>query len=73
MSNIGTALVQWLWETIRIQEIVGSNPGTGYWMYIFTLICCKFVFLFEQTENKQKEAGNDSFYVKYIGSVLVLW
>ena len=28
------ALVLWLWEEIYIQDVVGSDPSTGYWMDI---------------------------------------
>ena len=35
------ALVEWLKEETRNQKVVCSNPGTRYWMDIFTLICCK--------------------------------
>ena len=33
-------LVLWLWETTHIQEVVGSKPGSVYWldMTFFTLI-----------------------------------
>ena len=30
------ALVKWLWEETRVQKVVGSNPGTVYWMDIFS-------------------------------------
>ena len=29
------ALVWWLWEETHVQNVVGSNPGTGYWMGIY--------------------------------------
>ena len=29
------ALVQWLWEEAHGLKVVGSNPGTVYWMDIF--------------------------------------
>ena len=35
------APVLWLREKIHVKEVVGSNSHTGYWMAIFTLICCK--------------------------------
>ena len=48
----------------HVQEVVGSNPGTIYWMEMtfFSLICCiNCIVLFEKTENKQKEAGVGPF------------
>ena len=30
------ALVQWLWEETRILKVVGLNPGTIYWIGIFS-------------------------------------
>ena len=40
----------------RRLKVVGSNPGTIYWMDItfFTLICCKNCFFLKKTENKRK-------------------
>ena len=36
-------------------KVVSSNPGTGYWMDIFTLICCKIcVVCLKKTKNKIK-------------------
>ena len=35
------ALVEWLKEETQKQKVVSSNPGTGYWMDIFTLFCYK--------------------------------
>ena len=32
------ALVLWLWEKTSMQEVVGSNLSTGYWIKIFTLL-----------------------------------
>ena len=29
------AMVQWLWEETHVQEVLGVNPGHGYWMGIF--------------------------------------
>ena len=28
-------LVKWLWEETHLLKVVGSNPGTVYWMDIF--------------------------------------
>ena len=36
-------LVEWLWEETHVQNVVGSNPSTVYWLDIFTNICCKIV------------------------------
>ena len=30
------ALVWWLWEETRVQKVVSSNPGTLYWIDIFS-------------------------------------
>ena len=30
------ALVAWVWLTTYVQEVVGSNPSTVYWMDIFS-------------------------------------
>ena len=49
------ALVYWLWEETYVQEVMGSNPSTGYRMDIFTLNCCKKCnFCLKKTKNKQK-------------------
>ena len=48
------ALVLWLWEETNVQYVVNLNPSTVF-------CCCKFVFLFEKIENKQKEAENGHF------------
>ena len=29
------AVVKWLWEETHFPKVVGSNPSTGYSMYIF--------------------------------------
>ena len=34
------------WEETRVPKVVGSNPGTVYWMDFFTCICCKIVMMF---------------------------
>ena len=31
-------LVLWLCEETHVQEVVGLNPSTGYWLYIFSRI-----------------------------------
>ena len=30
------ALVQWLWEETHVPKVMSSNPGTIYWMDIFS-------------------------------------
>ena len=30
------ALVLWLWEETHVPKVVGSNPGTVYWMDIYS-------------------------------------
>ena len=34
-KNAAGALVLWLWEETHIPKVMGSNPGTVYWMNIF--------------------------------------
>ena len=55
------ALVLWLWEETLVQEVLGSNPGTVYWMDIFSSLFVVKNCLFEKTENKQKEARDAYF------------
>ena len=41
------ALVSWLWKETRVPKVVGSNPGTVYWMDIFShILVVKIVMLF---------------------------
>ena len=54
------ALVWWLWETTHVQEVVGSNPGTVYWMVMtfFTLMCRKnCIVCLKRPKINVKEAG----------------
>ena len=44
----------WLWETVLVQEVVGVNPSTGYWMDIFHIDLLQKLFFLKKTENKQK-------------------
>ena len=37
------ALVQWSWEETHVQEVVGLNSGTRYWMDIFDVKIVMFV------------------------------
>ena len=48
--------VPWLWEETHVQDAVGSNPDTGYWMDIFhiTLLQKFKCFFMKMTENKLK-------------------
>ena len=44
--NLG-ALVKWLWEETHVPKVVGLNPGTIYWMDIFShIIVVKIVMMF---------------------------
>ena len=36
MSELAGALVYWLCEATHVLKVVGSNPGTIYWMDIFS-------------------------------------
>ena len=50
-------MVKWLWEEARVQEIVGSNPNTG-WTF-FTLICCLNCLVnLKRLKINEKEAGD---------------
>ena len=40
------ALVQWLWEETHVPKVVGSNPGTVYWMDIFSHIIVVKIVMF---------------------------
>ena len=41
------ALVQWLREETHVPKVVGSNPGTVYWMDIFShILDVKIVMMF---------------------------
>ena len=45
-------------------KVVSSNPGTIYWMDIFTCICfCKNFNVFEKTKMNEKEAGVGPFFL----------
>ena len=44
MCPLSDGKTKWpFWETTNVQEVVGSNPGTVYWMDMafFTMICCE--------------------------------
>ena len=47
-------LVQWLWVTSHVREVVGSNPGAVYLMDIFPLIC---IVCLKRPKINEKEAG----------------
>ena len=46
----GAIWVQWLWEEIRVNEVVCSNLSDGYWMDVLFIafICFKIVLMFEK-------------------------
>ena len=48
------------------REVVGSNPGTVYWMVFifFTLICCKKIIdvCLKRPKINEKEAGVGPFF-----------
>ena len=50
LKNINTwagGLVHWLWEETRVSKVVGLNPGTVYWMDIFShIFVVKIVMMF---------------------------
>ena len=51
--------------------VVSSNHGTGYWMDIFTLICCKnWIVYLKKTENK-RERGRGRHIVKKDWDLLI--
>ena len=55
------------WETTHVREVVGSNPGTKYWMDMtfFTFICSKnCIVCFEKTENKRKRGWGLAHFIK---------
>ena len=54
-------------------ETVGSNPGTEYWMDIFTLICCKncIVFLKRPKINKNRLAL--AHFLKKMDARIIRW
>ena len=58
-NNIGGSPGLWLWEETHVPKVVGSNPGTVYWMDIFSHIFVVKIcnVRLKKTENKQKEAG----------------
>ena len=47
---------QLVWEKTCVQDVVGSNPSTGYWIDIFTLNCCKKL-IFVRKRPKIHERG----------------
>ena len=47
---------QLVWEETSVQDVVGSNPSTGYWIDIFTLNCCKKL-IFVRKRPKIHERG----------------
>ena len=51
-SQLGT----WLRDTTNVQEVVGLNPGTVYWMtwHFSHWFVVKIVVMFEKTENQRK-------------------
>ena len=57
------ALVLWLWEETHIPKVVGSNPGTLYWMDILSHISVVKIVLFvwKRPKMSKKEAGVGPF------------
>ena len=48
-----------LWEETHVPKVVVSNPGTLYWMDIFShLFVVQLQCLFEKTKTYEKEAGH---------------
>ena len=58
------ALVKWLWETTRVQEVVGLNLSTG--RTILSLICGKIVIFvcLKRPKINEKEVGDGPFLRK---------
>ena len=46
VKNRAGALVYWLWEETHVPKVVGSNPGTVYWMDIFSQIFVVKIVMF---------------------------
>ena len=44
MTEQAGTLVQWLWEETHTLKVVGSNPGTVFWMGIFHINLLKKCF-----------------------------
>ena len=64
-NNAGVgALVQWLWEKTHVPKVVGSNPGTVYWMEIFSHIFVVKIcdVCLKRPKINEKEAGIGPFF-----------
>ena len=67
------ALVQWLWETTQVREVVGSNPGTVYWkdmknFHIDLLLNC--IVCLKRPKINKKRSGLAHFFKKSSQSLL---
>ena len=60
------ALVWWLWEETHVRKVVGLNPGTVYWMNIFTHIFVVNIcnVCYKRLKINEKEAGIGPFLIK---------
>ena len=70
ISNLRAgALVYWLWEDTHVPKVVGSNPGTVYWMDIFHIyLLWNCVVCLKRPKINQKEAGVGPFLKKQLAT-----
>ena len=47
---------------------MNSNPGAGYWMDIFTLICCKICIVYLRIQKINEKEAEDGPFKKYFSS-----
>ena len=56
-------MVWWLWEETHVPKVMGSNPGTVYWMdifsHIFVVKICNVCL--KRPKINEKEAGVEPF------------
>ena len=51
------ATVEWFWEETRVQDVVGSNPSTKYWMDTFSHHIVK-IFAWKPENENEKDSRN---------------
>ena len=55
-TNVG-----WFWEDTQVNEVVGSNSSTRYWMDLFYIILLQKSFLLKDQKQTIKRPGKAHF------------